>query len=220
MASPSEHKDGLRCDADRDVLVRGTFLPLRVVKALDFGFVAGINRVEECGSLVLEQDRKQGLGMRCYKRGCRKFHPLEVSLRRAAEQNLLSSGQLEAIRKIVNEEKSELHGEAEMTTRDAEMQATDLRKSIILAIIQDVAKLAQLNESDLPDIVNLLVKESIPTRMPTGCGMCGKGRLVPIFQGKIRKDSHTTTEHMVPKLLRACNNCSFIYEDNFNSHVR
>ena len=80
MASSS--KKGLRCDASR---------------------VVGVNRVKECGGLILEQDQKQGLGVRCYKKDCSEFHPLEVSLSRAVEENLLSPDQRDKIRKGVSE---------------------------------------------------------------------------------------------------------------------
>ncbi|MFY9457853.1 MAG: hypothetical protein WAP23_02905 [Candidatus Spechtbacterales bacterium] len=109
MASPSEHKEGLRCG-------------WRKLGSLGRGgpfYYEFTPHFHECEGLLLEQDSEQGLGVRCYKKGCRKFHPLEVLLSQAMEQGLLSPEQREAIRRAIAEEdkeKLENRSEEEMTT--------------------------------------------------------------------------------------------------------
>ena len=39
----------------------------------------------ECGKLLLEKDPEMGLGVRCGRDNCRKFHPLEETNQRAVE---------------------------------------------------------------------------------------------------------------------------------------
>ena len=114
MASPSEHKEGLRCGRrDQRYPPWGT--------------------VDECPGLLLEHNREQGLGVRCGKKSrtegvwfdkkgkCREFHPLEVLLSQAAEQNLLSPEQLERIRNAVKEKKSENQGERKVVVKKGEI---------------------------------------------------------------------------------------------------
>ena len=104
MASPSEHKEGLRCGrSEQRYPPWGT--------------------VTECPGLILEHDSILGLGTRCSKKNCRAFHPLEVSLRRAVERGLVDSRQRKAIRRVVPED-SENPGEQEMTTAKHTVEIT------------------------------------------------------------------------------------------------
>lgn len=124
MASPSG-KEGLRCNAPHVVDVSRIIPPWKIGEVLNNPAPGGVNRVEECGGLILEQDAQEGLGVRCWKKDCRKFHPLEVLISRAVEEGLLNPKQREAIRRAVSEE-SERQPEEEMTT--AKMKAYCLYK--------------------------------------------------------------------------------------------
>lgn len=119
MASPSgrSKKTGLRCGS------------LKLLKSDPDPQKAEWGR---CSGLILEEelvfDSKSGLGLRCWKKDCRRFHPLEVLLSQAAEQNLLSPEQLEKIRIAASiQGKSENQLEEKMTTAGMKAYALYLK---------------------------------------------------------------------------------------------
>lgn len=114
MASPSGHKEGLRCSNKKMVSVK---------KSPEARFLGPATTFAECGGLVLEQDPEHGLGVRCYKKSCREFHPLEVLLSQAVEEGLLNPEQRDGIRRAVAEspqEKTKTRPEEAMATPRAE----------------------------------------------------------------------------------------------------
>lgn len=90
-------------------------------------------RIGGCSGLLLEDDPR-GLGVRCSKKNCRAFHPLEVLLSQAVEQKLLGPEQLARIRNVTLEERGnplikepERKTEENMTTAQQETRGNDVR---------------------------------------------------------------------------------------------
>lgn len=210
MASPS--KEGLRCDADRDVNISRLIAPRRVSEILNNPAPSGVNRVEECGGLVLERDPGQGLGTRCYKKDCKKFHPLEVLLSQAVEQNLLGPEQRKKILKAFCEEKFGSQGGQEV----AEKQSFE--KDVIVSVARELLRMVKLKYSEVPDLVQLLVQNADAPQSSTYCDMCAgdfnseKRRLIPIFCGKTREYANASGERILSTTILACNSCGFLYE--------
>ncbi|MFY9458033.1 MAG: hypothetical protein WAP23_03905, partial [Candidatus Spechtbacterales bacterium] len=142
MASPSEHKEGLRCGRkEQGYPPWGT--------------------VDECLGLILERDPEHGLGVRCIKKSrteagvwrdkkekCGSFHPLEVLLSQAVEQNLLNPKQREAIRKVVSE-KSERQKEEEIMV-DVRKKSEDPEKikKLVRAFIATIEARSEFVEEE------------------------------------------------------------------------
>jgi len=195
MASPSDHqtKEGLRCSKKKVV---------RVKKSPEARFPGPAVGIAECGGLVLEQDPERGLGSRCFKKDCREFHPLEVLLGQAIAQNFLSPEQLDVVRKVVNEEKSEdqpvypepvypeqsrrAEGEEEMTT--ATKHSIEINPQVHLAI--DPAGAIEAMEAlsaKRTDIYNELIERHFPT-FSSGELKARAGRFIGLLaQGDVKR---------------------------------
>lgn len=126
MASPS--KEGLRCGRGEQ-------------KYPPWG------TVDVCPGLLLEYDSNQGLGVRCSKKSrmeasawldkkakCGEFHPLEVLLGQAVEQNLLSPEQRERIRRAVAENTREKTQEKFETKNYSSETAVKVVEALIIAL--------------------------------------------------------------------------------------
>lgn len=88
MVQSSEHQrvEGLRCSK---LHAKGEFRGFSLLPPPE-----ARQRLEQCPGLLLELDPEQGLGRRCGKKKCRRFHPLPGLLREAVEQGMVT---LEAI---------------------------------------------------------------------------------------------------------------------------
>ena len=164
MASPSEHetKEGLRC----------------------FGRYLGSGYTAVCRGLVLEKDTEQGLGVRCNKKGrakkgmfsrdrdtskCNGFHPLEVLISQAMEQELLDPEQLERIRIAVSEEKTENSGEQKMATETKDEESRNASRVVLEPpVYPNIQPLDALNalgalEAKRQELVEEIVRFHFPT---------------------------------------------------------
>lgn len=98
-----------------------------------------------------------------------------------------------------------------------EIERSKNRHEAYLEINKALLTMEFLTAEDVPDLVELIVSragQNIQSFNPTHCGMCQRGMLVPICSGNARRNPCTPNERLVPVLVRRCNNCSFIYEDN------
>lgn len=111
---PPPRKEGLRCDNRKQVKLPEKFFSLDL---RDMGMI----EIQDCLSLLLERHPEYGLGLRCDKKDCQEFHPLDVLLSRAVEEELLGPDQLERIQNAVSASQNSEQVHPELAEREEEM---------------------------------------------------------------------------------------------------